>query len=739
MKNIQFLIFIPLLLHGASLSSQIVINEISARNETTVSLSGEVHDWIEILNTSDAVVQTTDYYISDDPENPQKWQLPNDELAPGEYRLIFASGQETNSDEWHAPFKIGAGEETILLSRGTLVVQQINALYLESDHGQGAFPDGANTIVGYSVPTPGSGNDLPSAYITSAPASIVISHPSGVYTESIELTAYTDHPGSVIRYTTDGSVPVATSMIWPGTINIQDNSPDPMVNAIIPTTDSWVPPLSNIRKASILRFACFAGPIRSGEIYNSTYFIDPSFNDRYQVPVVSVVTDSHHLFSDETGIYVAGNATYGNFVHKGPSWERRATVQHFESDGTLEFEAEIGIRIHGRSSRFYPQKSLRLYYHNEQPEFSELFETPEENTESLNSIILRAPDRLFTRALFTDALVQKLGTDMRVFAQKQRPVILFINGEYWGIHLMSERVDEHFVAERLGTDEANVRLIEWDDMMIGEEDAIAELSEDLFLIGQTDASDETRFGILEQLIDTENLIDYACLQVLIANEDFPNNNLKIFRANENAPWAFILYDGDACLRDYQSDLLSRILEDPALDDPFTVMFRACMKNDEFQGKFVSRLHQLISNELSAGRIMTELEHFKTLYEPLIGEHINRWVHPDNTGEWLNATDDIAHFIMMRHAVLLDEISEQMGSPLKLYPNPARTVLNIDMPIIAGSPTVLVQNLSGLSANVLYDVTSYGIMLHLDTIDTGLYYVTVEYQNIRYTERFLVTH
>jgi len=103
------------------------------------------------------------------------------------------------------------------------------------------------------------------------------------------------------------------------------------------------------------------------------------------------------------------------------------------------------MRIHGGFTRCFARKSLRLYARSEYgasridyPVFGpDIPEAPS----SFKRLILRNGGNECYRTVIRDAFIHELvrNTDMAVLPH--RPAIVFINGEYWGIHSLMERFD----------------------------------------------------------------------------------------------------------------------------------------------------------------------------------------------------------------------------------------------------------------------------------------------------------
>lgn len=139
-------------------ASDLVLNEAMAKNDFTFSDEyGEYDDWIELFNKGSESIFLGDYYLSDKISNPLKWKLPEDSLAAGEYRIIWADN-DTNQGIWHTSFKLSSnGEEVILTKGGTPVLTPTDKLVFgqqESDISVARFPNGSGPFSKMLLATP---------------------------------------------------------------------------------------------------------------------------------------------------------------------------------------------------------------------------------------------------------------------------------------------------------------------------------------------------------------------------------------------------------------------------------------------------------------------------------------------------------------------------------------------------------------------------------------------------------
>lgn len=196
-----------------------------------------------------------------------------------------------------------------------------------------------------------------------------------------------------------------------------------------------------------------------------SYFVHQDAEERFDLPVFSLVTDPAHLFDEETGIY-----TKENSLLSGSEWERPVHLDFFETDGQLALEQEGGVRIHGGATRIHAQNSLRLYadseYDDEEYLAHDFFEGLERldgrgTVDEFKTLILRNSGNDWPQTMFNDGLMQTLAEPLGTMdTQAYRPSLVFINGQYYGIHNIRERFDEYYFESHYDLDSDDLVILE---------------------------------------------------------------------------------------------------------------------------------------------------------------------------------------------------------------------------------------------------------------------------------------
>lgn len=352
----------------------IVINELMTDNNTTIQdKDGDYSDWIEFYNRSSHTVSLLNHHLSDDIQEPDKWVFPDISIPPYGYLLVFASGKNRSDPyELHTSFKLSSdGEEVYLSNNAGGEIDHIVFEALAGDEVFERFPDGTDNWVKASTASPEGPNRKNNQLLISTPEAF---HASPFFVSIASLQ------GDTVYYTLDGSIPRASSNILPDSLFLDYNDNRPNYYSDIPATPdqslisykAWEAPDVMIDKAHILRYASYRGGSRTSKIYTQTFFIDKNSFSKYDLPIISLVSESENFFNFDSGIYVPG-AHYnpddpqwtGNYFQEGTDWERPVHIEYFETDGDPGFSQDAGIRIHGLKTRQAAQKSLRLYARNE--------------------------------------------------------------------------------------------------------------------------------------------------------------------------------------------------------------------------------------------------------------------------------------------------------------------------------------------------------------------------------------
>ncbi len=488
----------------------------------------------------------------------------------------------------------------------------------------------------------------------------VFSYTSGYYPDSIFVSISTSNAGATIRYTLNGDEPTSSSAIYSSPILMKSRIGDPNIFSMIPTNPSfsypvngydatranergWLPPYSEVYKTNILKAKVFQSGFSPSLTSVASYFIDAALSSRFSFPVVSITTDSRNFFSDSTGIYVYGYDTIDGGNYKGDA-EPMVHFQLYETDGSLKISQYCGAKNHGGGGRHAPQKSLQLVartiYGGLDSFGYKIFD--DYRIDKYKNVLVRngghRPD-CFQR----DDLGCRILANMKFEVEHEKYVIVFINGEYWGIQTLKNMMDENYFADKYHFNQADVAV-----MVVGDYVDHGIPSDDLHYLNMrsfaasNDMTISSNYNYINTQMDVENFIDYQASEIYFGNGDWPDNNVKWWRYrtaayNPNTAecldgrWRWIMYDLDAGFGGscgsvgYTNNVLFSATN--ASLGNYTLLLRSLLVNVDFKNLFINRSADLLNTQFLPSRCLPIANNLYSEVNPEVLEHVTRWRYP----------------------------------------------------------------------------------------------------------------
>ncbi len=623
-------------------AQSVVINEFSASNINGLEDNlGKYPDWIELYNTTNATINLTGYYLSDKIDNPTKWQIPAGVVIPAnDHQVFICDGRDEMSFSGiHTNFKLTQmKQEYIVLSdpSGTPIdfIQMVNPT--QQDHARGRMTDGAVEWGVTTQPSPNQVNQNYKSEYTDAP---IFSESAGFYSSSVELTLISGADAQ-IRYTLDGTEPAFNSPIYNTPININNTT---VVKAkAFPLVDTHTASFTIVQ----------------------TYFI----NETHSLPVLSVS-------SDRVETLLGGNDFSRNYI---------THTEYFE-DGNRVFDMLGHFRSHGNDSWNLNQRGIRFYVEDDYGYAHKIDHQlfPSSDRTDFDVFILKASasDNFPNAHLqwdrpschLRDAYVQELSdrNDLNLDERRYRRCVMYVNGEYWGVYEMRERIDSDYTKHYHDQGEKWVDMLEyWGglDTRYGSDDDWETLYD--FMI-QNDLSIPTNYDYVTERLDVSSLIDYVILNTFVVNTDWLNWNTKWWRGTkgDGTGWRYCLWDMDNIfglgqnftgLPDvtWQSDPcdVEGVFGD--IGDPeigHIEMLVALFENEEFFQQYASRYADLAATTFSCENMLGLLDEMIAEIEPEMPRQVERW--NGDLDDWYENLDSLRAQIQNKCVVVVDQVAD----------------------------------------------------------------------------------
>lgn len=510
----------------------------------------------------------------------------------------------------HTNFKISSGGESVYLwDDKKMPMSFLKVKDLMLDHSVGRATDGAGELANFIEATPGSSNNDVTAYIDGYLEKPTFDLKAGFYDGNQSLSMSVVSENIEMRYTTDGSTPTESSTLYTGTaITIEHTQ---TINARSFSASNQLPSFTK----------------------TATYFIDEDFS----IPVLSVTTDSENLFGS-TGIFTNYNA----------EWNKPCYIEYFDEDKELAIKQSAGIQVDGGAggSRSKPQTSFRIEPGNGtfgDGDVKYNFHPERTNRNNYASLYLRNGSNRYLDYICKDATqVRAMGKNTHNFYSEYRPIVVFINGEYYGMYEGREKINEDYLQSNydMDTDSLNMVGISHRNKprtilpLVGTVDAF---NEDYERFLDMDPSSTNYLEEVGEMLDLDNYTDYICGQTWMTNKDWPHNNMKSWRCKGSdmrwqfaildLEWAFLPTNTGANLATRPSyDQLAFMLDESTNGTKYAAsgFWFMLMQNEDYKHRFINRLSDLMNTSYAPSAIKkVAYDVYKEAW-PEIPAYYSRW-------------------------------------------------------------------------------------------------------------------
>jgi len=612
-----------------------MINEVLPSNVSVLAdEDGDFSDWIEIFNPGSSELVLNGYKISDRSDSDRAWEFPEVSIASEDYMVLWASGKNKTGTEVHLDFKLSQGEVIYLFDTDDILIDSLIIGAVCSDVSFGLVN---NDLRYFTLATPGTVNSQTS-FLGLLENEIIFSNDGGSVSQfTLELSTSND---ATIRYTLDSTEPTQNSSEYAGPISINSTT--------------------------VVRARLFKDEFLPSKSTSRTYLL----NTQHTLPIITLVTEPDNFFDVENGIYAYGTDYVNQLPFFGANfwedWERPLHLS-FYNNNQLELEINGGTRIYGGWSRANDQRSLSFFargqYGPSQINYK-LF--PGQDYDRFQSFVLRNSGNDFLRSNMRDITLTSIMKGSGLEFPDYRSVATYLNGEYWGMYNMREKINEHFLASKQDVNPVDITLLEFYGASI-----IGDSTSYLNLINYVESNSlvsNLNFSVVDEQIDVENYIIYNVAQIYFDNTDWPGNNVKFWKT-ENTKWRWILYDTDFGFGiwspfGYLNNTLAFALEDsgPVWPNPpwSTLLFRKCAENQGFRHQFINRFADELNSRFLPMRVTQHISNIQAILSSEIVNHYQRW--GGNQNSWNNELEGLRLFANNRPARVKDFIVSEFSLP-----------------------------------------------------------------------------
>lgn len=589
---------------------KLIISEVVSTNSKYNPLNDEYYDLIEVYNAGSRTVWLNEYYLSDSKGNLDAWRLPKVELGAGKYYVIQASGNTEDPERNEAPFKVSSEGELLYLSDENGVC--VDAVYVPALLPNTSYGRHENALYYYGTPSVGKANGNGAGGITAMPAADL---DSGLLTEET-LVALSGE--GTIYYTFDGRLPDEKyGQVYDGT------------------------PLQ-ITKNTVLRVRAKADDRLWSAPRTYTYLFDA---EKYELPLLCISGEPGKI----TGYY--GICARYNVK----SLETAVNLTLIE-EGKEEFSVDCGLKIHGQGSRELFKKSFQVRFRAKygcgKLEYK-LFE--DSSLTTYNSLVLRCGSEDAYHAFLRDEFQTSLTAETmpEVLYQRNRPVNLFIDGEYYGVYYIRERISDDFASYYLGGENEDIDMVKgWNVQEIG---GLNDFTMLMRYCRVNDLSKQEHFDYVAGQLCLESFMDYYIARAYTGDKDYTNIRHVRSAGGDNL-WRLINFDLDWGFRANPGGLTStigKVRNDASLN---TVIINALLKNAGFRDQMLKRLNWHLRNTYAPERVLSHLESMVDEVKHDLVYNYEIW--PTSYEHWLESVQFLRDFVQTentdRRSVMIED-------------------------------------------------------------------------------------
>lgn len=564
--------------------SALFINEVMPANlGECIDSSWNFGGWVELYNPTATAIPLDGTVVSDHKGHsftlgPAHGSVP----AHGYKNLWFGHYDETNFPA-QIDFKLDCDGGTLTLSQGQRTVATVSYPAALPRNTWARTADGADSWSN-ATPTPEASNST-ATFALSRTAPPVPDLPGGWLDGPLSLNVYAPE-GADLYYTTDGTVPTTAS---------KRAKTDADGNAVF-----------SISATTCYRFRCYKkGTLPSSVITRS--FISRTrkgSNTKFcNAMLVSVTTNPDYLYDDQIGIYVTGTNggwSYWIYANYYQDWDRPVNVEIFDPEGLPLINQEVDMCMSGGRSRYsntvknFKLKSSKKYEGATCFPVTGLF--PDKPYLRSKDILLRTGGPK-TEDRQKDIAMQTLVRHSGFYADTQdyRPTYVFFNGKYQDMIFLREPSNKHYGYANYGYDTDYMDTIEESDITgVRVTGGNSTAFDELCNCARNAANSTADWERVTELLDVDNFANYFAVETYLANKDWPQNNIKMFRSTDDGRFHVLLQDLDACLRDNENTF-TRMENNQNYgyavagrkENTILTLFLNLMKREEFRQRFVT--------------------------------------------------------------------------------------------------------------------------------------------------------
>ena len=521
---------------------------------------------IELYNTTDTDIKLDGYTIGD--KSDIKYSLSGKTIGKHGYLVLSKSS---------LGFGINPTNDIVYLTHLGQVVDTFDVNKMVGNVSTG-ITDGKKVY--YKSITLGSSNskDIYNGF-SEAPTFNI---DGGYFDKSIEVKLTTSD-GSIIYYTTDGSFPNKNSKKYDSPIKLT--------------------------KTTVIKAISYKDGFIESDIVSRTF----KEGRKHDVAFISISAPYSSLFG--------GSGLITNYTSNA---EKKVSFEFYEADGSFGTSFLSNAKLSGMDSRKEPQKSISIYLRKRYGQSFVNYPFFETNPyTNYSSILLRNAGEDPKGVRIMDAAISRIiDGEMDLDKQAYRPVIVYLNGSYYGLYNLREKLNGDYVESKFGIDNDKINLIKYYSPVKG---SVSDYNKIVNYINSHNPANKDVYNYIKTQIDVEELANYWIVESFFGNTDL--GNIRYWK-EKNGKWRWMLYDMDWSLWNMGLDMgypikSGRVPAATYLSSSINIT-RKLYKNSDFKDMYLKNLAKYLNTTFKPDRMKKIVDELAKEIESEMTYHIKRW-------------------------------------------------------------------------------------------------------------------
>ncbi|MCR6650977.1 MAG: CotH kinase family protein [Cellvibrionaceae bacterium] len=290
---------------------------------------------------------------------------------------------------------------------------------------------------------------------------------------------------------------------------------------------------------------------------------------------------------------------------------------------------------------------------------------PDLSYKKFEHLVLRASGNDWLRTMLRDRAFTSLMEGSGLDYQAGRAIAVYLNGEYWGLHNLREKVNEDFLSAKHDVKKSQVTILEANAEVV--EGSNEEYLALIDYVSTADPSSAEFYTTVSSQMDIDNYIAYQVLQIFIANEDWPGGNIKFWKA-PGTKWRWILYDTDFGFGLYERNVSKNSLEYATAENSMvysnppwsTLLLRRLLQNPQFKTQFINYFADQLNSRFLPANVSAVIGRLADEIRTEIPLQKDRWAGPRSNWSWDGEVESLITYANNRPGYVWQHLRKQFA-------------------------------------------------------------------------------